>query len=48
MKKFDNLFIYLQVINEHLKILMTEADIFALLSKSQEFEQIKVCFDMVE
>ena len=30
------------MINEHLKIMMTEADIFAVLAKSQEFEQIKV------
>lgn len=31
-----------EVINDHLKSLMTEADIFALVSQSQEFHQIKV------
>ncbi|XP_052242448.1 activating signal cointegrator 1 complex subunit 3-like [Dreissena polymorpha] len=31
-----------EVINEYLKTVMTEADIFALVSKAQEFDQIKV------
>ncbi|WAR07337.1 ASCC3-like protein [Mya arenaria] len=31
-----------EVINEFLKTVMTEADIFALVSKAQEFDQIKV------
>ncbi|OWF45882.1 Activating signal cointegrator 1 complex subunit 3 [Mizuhopecten yessoensis] len=31
-----------EVINENLKSLMTEADVFAMVSKSQEFDQIKV------
>ncbi|KAL4233009.1 activating signal cointegrator 1 complex subunit [Mactra antiquata] len=36
--KYDTI----EVINEFLKTVMTEADIFALVSKSQEFDQIKV------
>lgn len=31
-----------EVINDNLKSLMTEADVFAMVSKSQEFDQIKV------
>jgi len=30
------------VINENLKTIMTEADVFAVVSKAQEFDQIKV------
>lgn len=33
---------FLQVINENLKTIMTEADVFAVVSKAQEFDQIKV------
>ncbi|KAK3097478.1 hypothetical protein FSP39_009969 [Pinctada imbricata] len=31
-----------EVINDHLRNVMTEADVFALVSKAQEFDQIKV------
>ena len=30
------------MINENLKTIMTEADVFAVVSKAQEFDQIKV------
>nr|XP_022293850.1 activating signal cointegrator 1 complex subunit 3-like [Crassostrea virginica] len=37
-----------EVINEHLKQIMTEADVFAVVSKAQEFDQIKVRDDEMD
>ncbi|XP_061176706.1 activating signal cointegrator 1 complex subunit 3-like [Saccostrea echinata] len=37
-----------EVVNEHLRQIMTEADVFALLSKAQEFDQIKVRDDEMD
>ncbi|KAK3578446.1 hypothetical protein CHS0354_037424 [Potamilus streckersoni] len=37
-----------EVINEHLKYIMTEGDVFGMVAKSQEFEQIKVRDDEME